>query len=83
VKKTGVALLAENDQLRMAIADALSRLDGGALSVKCVSCGARPRLSCCDDDPLPFPHAARVKQATDALRQVLVDALKESGPIRQ
>jgi hypothetical protein len=70
----GVAQVAENDQLRAAMREALRLLEGGPLTVVCPSCGAKEDKPCYGNGPMP-PHEIRRVRARDAGINTLREAL--------
>lgn len=75
MRKTDVVLLAEIDQIKTALQEAMRILDLGALGVACASCGAKRKDPCYRSDWTADPHEVRIRDAKEKLRLVLSDAL--------
>jgi hypothetical protein len=54
-----LAAVAENDQLRAAVREALRLLEGGPLTVVCPSCGAKENKPCYGNGPMIPGHEVR------------------------
>jgi hypothetical protein len=69
-----VTAVAENDQLKAAMREALRLLEGGPLAVVCPSCGAKGDNPCYGNGPMP-PHEIRRTAARDSGMNTLREAL--------
>lgn len=66
---------AENDQLRSAIREALHLANVKGLGVVCEACGSKVGRRCYGNGPMARVHQGRNQQASDRVKQILLDAL--------